>query len=384
MQTRKFIIAGITLMVLSCSTLFPGSNAPSDSAGPQLQLLPSATQPVNEFPTLTKTSSPVPTSDAPPTLAVSNYLNVTPDFHWEVDSLSRITGISISPNKQRVAVFTLRPPEQWWLEIRETNSGTLIWDVNVGVAKYNALAFSPDSLVIATGTADGLVRTWDTESGALIRTYDGHTSASRFILFSPDGSLIASGGSDSTARVWQVSTGARVGIYQIKTNARDISFSPDSRYLAVTTNYINVYDINSDDDTPDVYYDLQGDTKDLGEVAFSPNGNLLIGAGIWRNPQTNRREYRLLVWDFPYNQTEPSTVPLIDAIEDVVIAPDSKVMLCLYKDKGKLLLINIEDGDVKAEVNIGSKLFMSYSPDISTFAVVSTKTKVTIWNVPKP
>ena len=67
-----------------------------------------------------------------------------------------------------------------------------------------------------------------------------------------------------------------------------------------------------------------------------------------------------------------------------MIAPDNKVMICLYKDKGRMLLINIEDGEIRGDINIGSKLFLSYSPDIGTFAVVSTKTKVTIWNVPEP
>jgi WD40 repeat protein len=173
-----------------------------------------------------------------------------------------------------------------------------------------------------------------------------------------------------------------LGIYQIKTNARDIAFSPDSRYLAVTTNYINVYDIPSGDDEPIVYLDNEGDTKDMGEVAFSPNGNVLIGAGTWYNGQRGRWQYRLLVWDFPGNNRQPHTIAIEDAIEDVVIAPDNKVMICLYKDKGRMLLINIEDGEIRGDINIGSKLFLSYSPDISTFAVVSTRTHVTIWNVP--
>jgi WD40 repeat protein len=380
---RKLLLAGMTLLILSCATFLPSNTTLTTPTAAQVALLPSVTQPATQTPGSTETLTPSPTPDAPPTLAISNYLKVTPDFNWEVDSLSRITGISISPNKERIAVFTLRPPEQWWLEMRDTETGTLFWDVNVGIAKYNALAFSPDTSMIATGTADGLVRIWDTESGELIRTYEGHTSAARFVVFSPDATMIASGGSDSTARVWEVSTGARLGVYQIKTNARDIAFSPDSRYLAVTTNYINVYEILSEDGEPIVYIDSEGDTKDMGEVAFSPDGNVLVGAGTWHNNQINRWQYRLLVWGFPDNSRQPHNIAIEDAIEDVVIAPDNKVMICLYKDKGRMLLINIEDGKIRGDINIGSKLFLSYSPDISTFAVVSTKTKVTIWNVPK-
>jgi len=382
---RKYLLlTGITLFILSCSVLAQSTPTPTPTATQgSIKLLPSATRPADEVPTPTETLPPSPTSDAPPTLAVENYLNVTQDYSWEVDAMSRITGITISPDKKRIAVFTQRPVDVWWLEMRDTQTGKLYWEVNVGIAKYNALAFSPDASMIATGTGDGLVRIWDTETGDLIRTFEGHTSSSRFIVFSPDANLIASGGSDSTARVWNVANGSRVGIYKIKTNARDIAFSPDSQYLAVTTNYINIYDVLARKKDPIIYLDRESETKNMGEVAFSPNGNVLVGEGTWRDPLTYRWKYRLLVWNFPHGVTTPRNIAIDDAIEDVVIAPDNKVMICLYKDKGRMLLINIDDGEIKEDINIGTKLFLSYSPDISTFAVVSTKTKVTIWNVPK-
>jgi len=374
----KYLLTVMALFILSCAALTPST--PTVTPEPTK---PPATKTFTPTPLFTETPTLSPTPDAPPTLAVENYLKVKKDFSWEVGATSRITGITISPDKKLIALFTQRPVEEWWLEMRETETGKLLWEANVGIAKYNALAFSPDMSKIATGTADGLVRTWDTETGEFIRQYEGHTSASRFIVFSPDGSLIASGGSDSTARVWNVETGARLGIYQIKTNARDIAFSADSHYLAVTTNYINVYDIYSKNHDPIVYIDRESDTRDMGEVAFSPNGKVLIGAGTWRHPQRNRWIYRLLVWDFPSNSSSPHNIEIDDAIEDVVIAPDNKVMICLYKDKGRMLLINIDDGVVRGDISIGTKLYLSYSPDISTFAVVSSKTTVTIWNVPE-
>ena len=130
-----------------------------------------------------------------------------------------------------------------------------------------------------------------------------------------------------------------------------------------------------------VFEATHGDTKDIGEVAFSPDGELLIGAGRWRDPSLNRWTYGLLIWDFPFNKTQPSSINLKDAIEDAVISPDGKVMVALYKDKGILLLIDVKNRDVVNEINIGPKLFMSYSADIATFVVVSTKTTVTIWGV---
>ncbi|KAF7970642.1 hypothetical protein HWV62_23372, partial [Athelia sp. TMB] len=60
-----------------------------------------------------------------------------------------------------------------------------------------AVAFSPDGLRIASGSADGFVRVWDAETGALIvAPFEGHTSDIQSVAFSPDGQWIASGSAD--------------------------------------------------------------------------------------------------------------------------------------------------------------------------------------------
>lgn len=328
-------------------------------------------------PTLILTSTP-PTPQA---ITFSNYLTFQATTKWNVLGINKITGMVISPNKQKIALFTFRSPEQWWLELRETETGNLFWEVNVGIATYNALAFSPDGSLLATGTGEGDVRIWDVNTGNLLQTMTGHKYAVRYVLFSPDGTMIASGASDNTARVWQVSNGINLTVYKIKTDARDIAWSPDNKYLAVTANYINVYNVPSRNDDPTVYYDSVGDSRDLGEVSFSPNGLYLVGAGEWFNNENGKWRYRIFVWDFPFNKTQPVRIPLDDAIDDTVISPDSQVLVGTYKDKGKLLLIDIVDREIKGNIDIGPTLYMSYSPDISTFAVVSTKDTVSIWGV---
>jgi len=71
----------------------------------------------------------------------------------------------------------------------------------------SALAFSPDEGLLATGTNNAVVELWDVASGRQIHLYRGHTKAITNVAFSRDGKLLASCGYDGTVRVWQVATG---------------------------------------------------------------------------------------------------------------------------------------------------------------------------------
>jgi len=331
------------------------------------------------LPAHTKTLTP----EAPLSITISNYQDFSPISQWDVGGdVTKITGIALSPDSNEIALLTLKYPEQGWLELRTTQDGKLLWNVNLGIkAAYNAVSFSPDGSLIGTGTEDGNVRIWNTENGNLLQTLTGHKFPVRVVAFSPDGTLIASGGSDNTARVWTVGSGKSKSTYQIMTSVRDIAFSPDSQYLAVTSNRIAVFDVTAGGDTPYIFYDTVGETRDLGEVAFSSNGFYLIAGGDWYNVENNRWRKRILVWDFPYNTSNPLRIPIDDAIEDVVISPDSQLLLGVYKDKGKLLVIEIAEREIIGSIEIGPKLYMTYLPDTSMFAVVSTKKSVTIWDV---
>lgn len=81
-----------------------------------------------------------------------------------------------------------------------------------------ALAFSPDSKLIAAACYDGTVRIWDVKTGAETICKDSklahdewtarsHNGPVRAIAFSPDGSKIVSGGDDKAVKMWDVKTG---------------------------------------------------------------------------------------------------------------------------------------------------------------------------------
>ena len=364
----KVLAVTVTMFtVLACATLqVPATIAPTIVSS-TATLLPQATN--------------ISTGYA--AISISNFHTLAQLHQWNVENdILNMYGIALSPHADKVALITLRYPEQYSLELHNSQDGTLIWKEDLGEkAAYPAVVFSPDGGLIAVGLDHGNVLIYDASDGSLTRTLTGNLYAVRIVDFSPDGTLIASGSSDNTARVWQVANGMSMGVQSIVTDVRDISFSPDSKYLAVTSNYINVYDAASESNEHTVFYDTQGDTQNMGQVAFSPNGLFLIGEGNWYNTGNNHWRPRILVWDFPYNTTSPEEIPLTDNVEDLAVSPDGQLILCDYADKGQLLVINIVKREIVGTVDLGPKLYMAYSQDMSTFAIISSKTMVNIWGI---
>lgn len=78
-------------------------------------------------------------------------------------------------------------------------------------APVTALSMSPDRTRVASGSADGVIRLWDTLTGAPLPRFLRHgDGAVRGLHFSPDGEVLLSLGQRGVER-WRVSDGQRLG-----------------------------------------------------------------------------------------------------------------------------------------------------------------------------
>jgi WD40 repeat protein len=167
-----------------------------------------------------------------------------------------------------------------------------------GEGGINALAFSPDGKVLASGGWDDTVRLWNVETGKEIRRLDAHKAMVGHVAFSPDGKLLASrGGLDGTVRVWDPTTGTPlhkfVGLSNINpwrfNHDLALAISPDSGTLVATARSALVfYSIASGAELKRVPSHVYGIT-----VAYSPDGSLLATGGV----DEGKDVYSLRIWD---------------------------------------------------------------------------------------
>ncbi|KAE8134183.1 eukaryotic translation initiation factor 3 subunit I [Aspergillus pseudotamarii] len=99
----------------------------------------------------------------------------------------------------------------------------------------NQIKFNRDGDLLFSVAKDKIVCAWWSANGERLGTYNGHQGAIWTVDVSPNTILLATGSADNTVRLWNVKTGECIKVWDFPTAVKRVEFTPDgSRLLAVT------------------------------------------------------------------------------------------------------------------------------------------------------
>ncbi|HKR12794.1 MAG TPA: WD40 repeat domain-containing protein [Pyrinomonadaceae bacterium] len=170
-----------------------------------------------------------------------------------------------------------------------------VWDTSDGRLRYvteeysvYGLAFSPDGSMFAASCRDG-VRLFRLTDGQLLRTLAGNQLFS--VAFSPDGQTLASGGAEGEVRTWRVADGTLLHTFLLNKHVTTVSFSVDGKLLAAgsseTIGFVRPEDTSMGENPIALWQlsdnklltTLPGHKHGVLRLAFSPDGQTLVSGG---------------------------------------------------------------------------------------------------------
>ncbi len=235
----------------------------------------------------------------------------------------------------------------------------------------NAVAFSPDGQLLATGGDDYACKLWDVSLKRRIATFEHITNRNRSQIkavdFSANGQLLATAGVD--VKLWNVQTRAEIGTLEHGNWVLAIAFSPDGQFLATgdQNGQVNVWDVQRQQ----LVAQFTGDTSAVYTVKFSPDGKVLAGAGytgeigLWKVEN----------WERLGTLSVSATVSAID------FSPDSTTLASTGYESVNLWTVSNGERIASLTGHIGWANAVAFSSDGETLISGGNDEMLRLWNV---
>ena len=356
--------------------------------------------------TATSTATPTPQPDGLAIIVPQNADQLEPLASWGLDAIS---DIAFSPDGRFLAVAAGNG-----IYLHDTRSRGAIDHFETDNPP-EAIAFAPDSKLLATGMSDGTVEIRRVADGQLLTSLIGHEAEVTSVSFSPDGEKLVSTSWDATVRLWSVDNGKLLAtlVREDAATVTSATFSPDGRTLATTGAYTRTVRVLRVEDGEQLFI-LSGEDVWINQVVFSPDGQMLVAPDIntiiwlWRTEDAGlitvmegHTGWIMNVAFSPDGRTLASAsddatvrlwstvdgellaiLPADDGVNQIAFSPDGQILVSVSDDE-TVRLWHVEGGDLLNTLRYDSKAVwhVDFSPNGRLLASASFR-GVQIWGIP--
>lgn len=223
---------------------------------------------------------------------------------------------------------------------KDENNSISVWETTEegediryikNTVEVNHAALSPDSKLIATAGADGIIKLWNAATSQFFLNLEGHNSPVYKVVFSPDGTLLASGAFDGKCIIWDIKTLKAIHTFSAHSTAiNTIAFSRNNKLLATSANdnTVRIYDITSGIEKSTQYF-----TASISSILFATDHATLFAVD---------KNYQIHAWE-----TTTSKPVRIEGLTTCLsnIASSTKGQYLAYSSIDKnIKIINLSSG----------------------------------------
>ncbi len=261
------------------------------------------------------------------------------------------------------AALAFSPDGRWLataqdkLEVWRVSDGAAAGTLSNAVSRITSLAFSRDSLQLASGDDEGVARIWNIWDGGLawVQSVGGDVTE---VAYAPDGRLASWSSDEDVVKLWRPNTSLPSERYDdYEWSHYSVAFSPDGNLVALggdSNPVIRILSVTNGS----LVRTLVGHTARVRTVVFCDGATLATGGD----------DGSIRFWQVSDGALLRTLSAHTNGVWKIAAAPNST--LASFGNDGSLRLWRVTDGALLRTYAIGSSLGRSleFSPDGSAFA----------------
>ncbi len=245
-------------------------------------------------------------------------------------------------------------------------------------SKVNAITYSPNRGLIASGGNDGVIRLWNIADGSSGGTLIGHSLPITGLEFMDDGSHLVSASNDGRVYLWQLDKRKPDTLIRQSSPVLSLALSQDGRYLAAGGSGV-AWLLVEEGDGFVLYETLVFPAQFINSLSFAPGGVYLALASSNGS-----------VYIYNFNQ---------GSYAHTLGKQDSRALVTAFSPDGKYLATGFDDNSLNlwkidytdnGDINLRNSFSiehpnwvknLSFSPDSKLLASTALGNKIYLWDI---